>query len=148
MQGCECSWVVTTKTAPCPKRQPRVAQALVADVVGASAMSTVRTASNTGGQLGIQVLGATGTQRASIEPRHVLRQQQILQGLGIDRRLRSDAPGRSVALDWLLQRPTLANVIVGARDEEQLRQNLGGVGWTLTPAQVTRLDAASQRPLP
>jgi len=42
----------------------------------------------------------------------------------------------------------VANVIVGARDEEQLRQNLGGVGWTLTPAQVTRLDAASQRPLP
>ncbi len=53
-----------------------------------------------------------------------------------------------VALNWLLQRPTVANVIVGARDEEQLRQNLGAVGWTLTPAQMERLDAASHRPLP
>jgi aryl-alcohol dehydrogenase-like predicted oxidoreductase len=48
-----------------------------------------------------------------------------------------------VALNWLLQRPTVANVIVGARNEEQLRQNLGAVGWNLTPEQVTKLDAAS-----
>lgn len=51
-----------------------------------------------------------------------------------------------VALNWLLQRPTVANVIVGARNEEQLRQNLGAVGWTLTPAQMAKLDAASARP--
>jgi aryl-alcohol dehydrogenase-like predicted oxidoreductase len=48
-----------------------------------------------------------------------------------------------VALNWLLQRPTVASVIVGARTEEQLRQNLGAVGWNLTPDQVARLDAAS-----
>jgi len=48
-----------------------------------------------------------------------------------------------IALNWLLQRPTVANVIVGARNEDQLRQNLGAVGWNLTPAQVARLDAAS-----
>jgi len=48
-----------------------------------------------------------------------------------------------VALNWLLQRPTVANVIVGARNEEQLRQNLGAVGWNLTAEQVARLDAAS-----
>jgi aryl-alcohol dehydrogenase-like predicted oxidoreductase len=48
-----------------------------------------------------------------------------------------------IALNWLLQRPTVANVIVGARNEEQLRQNLGAVGWNLTPAQVAKLDAAS-----
>jgi aryl-alcohol dehydrogenase-like predicted oxidoreductase len=48
-----------------------------------------------------------------------------------------------IALNWLLQRPTVANVIVGARDEEQLRQNLGAVGWNLTADQVARLDAAS-----
>jgi aryl-alcohol dehydrogenase-like predicted oxidoreductase len=47
------------------------------------------------------------------------------------------------ALNWLLQRPTVSTVIVGARNEEQLRQNLGAVGWNLTPAQVARLDAAS-----
>jgi aryl-alcohol dehydrogenase-like predicted oxidoreductase len=48
-----------------------------------------------------------------------------------------------IALNWLLQRPTVANVIIGARDEEQLRQNLGAVGWNLTAKQVARLDAAS-----
>ncbi len=48
-----------------------------------------------------------------------------------------------VALNWLLQRPTVATVIIGARNEEQLRQNLGAVGWNLTPDQVAKLDAAS-----
>ena len=48
-----------------------------------------------------------------------------------------------IALNWLLQRPTVASVIIGARSEEQLRQNLGAVGWNLTPEQVARLDAAS-----
>jgi aryl-alcohol dehydrogenase-like predicted oxidoreductase len=48
-----------------------------------------------------------------------------------------------IALNWLLQRPTVANVIVGARNEEQLRQNLEAVGWNLTAEQVTKLDAAS-----
>jgi aryl-alcohol dehydrogenase-like predicted oxidoreductase len=48
-----------------------------------------------------------------------------------------------VALNWLLQRPTVATVIIGARTEEQLRQNLGAVGWNLTPDQVSALDAAS-----
>jgi aryl-alcohol dehydrogenase-like predicted oxidoreductase len=50
-----------------------------------------------------------------------------------------------VALNWLLQRPTVSSVIVGARNEEQLRQNLGAVGWNLTPEQVAKLDAASWR---
>ena len=53
-----------------------------------------------------------------------------------------------VALNWLLQRPTVANVIVGARNEEQLRQNLGAVGWSLTPEQIAVLDKASARPKP
>lgn len=48
-----------------------------------------------------------------------------------------------IALNWLLQRPTVSTVIIGARNEEQLRQNLGAVGWTLTPEQVAKLDAAS-----
>ncbi len=48
-----------------------------------------------------------------------------------------------IALNWLLQRPTIANVIIGARNEEQLRQNLGSVGWNLTKEQVAKLDAAS-----
>ncbi|WP_026221502.1 aldo/keto reductase [Ancylobacter sp. FA202] len=48
-----------------------------------------------------------------------------------------------IAINWLLQRPTVASVIIGARNEEQLRQNLGAVGWSLTPAQMAALDAAS-----
>jgi len=53
-----------------------------------------------------------------------------------------------IALNWLLQRPTVANVIIGARNEEQLRDNLGAVGWNLTADQVARLDAASATTLP
>jgi aryl-alcohol dehydrogenase-like predicted oxidoreductase len=52
-----------------------------------------------------------------------------------------------VALNWLLQRPTVANVIIGARNEEQLRQNLGAIGWNLTAEQVAFLDAASAQPI-
>jgi len=48
-----------------------------------------------------------------------------------------------VALNWLLQRPTVASVIIGARNEEQLRQNLAAAGWNLTPEQVAKLDLAS-----
>lgn len=48
-----------------------------------------------------------------------------------------------IALNWLLQRPTVANIVIGARNEEQLRQNLGAVGWNLTREQVARLNAAS-----
>jgi aryl-alcohol dehydrogenase-like predicted oxidoreductase len=48
-----------------------------------------------------------------------------------------------VALNWLLQRPTVSSIILGARNEEQLRQNLGAIGWNLTPEQVAKLDAAS-----
>lgn len=49
-----------------------------------------------------------------------------------------------IALNWLLQRPTVANVIIGARDEHQLRQNLGATGWNLTAEQMAKLDAASE----
>jgi aryl-alcohol dehydrogenase-like predicted oxidoreductase len=48
-----------------------------------------------------------------------------------------------VALNWLLQRPTVANIIVGARNEEQLIQNIGAVGWALTADQMAKLNAAS-----
>ncbi|HXO77596.1 MAG TPA: aldo/keto reductase, partial [Puia sp.] len=48
-----------------------------------------------------------------------------------------------VALNWLLQRPTVVNVVIGARNEQQLQENFGAVGWNLTVDQVKRLDAAS-----
>ena len=48
-----------------------------------------------------------------------------------------------VAINWLLQRPTVSSVIIGARNEAQLKDNLGAVGWSLTSEQMQRLDAAS-----
>lgn len=53
-----------------------------------------------------------------------------------------------ISLNWLLQRPTISTIIVGARNEEQLKQNFGAVGWSLTPAQRAKLDAASEVKLP
>ena len=49
-----------------------------------------------------------------------------------------------VALNWLLQRPTVASLIIGARNEEQLQQNLAAIGWNLSAAQVAALDKASE----
>jgi len=48
-----------------------------------------------------------------------------------------------IALNWLLGRPTVSSVIMGARNERPLRENLGAAGWSLTPEQVARLDSAS-----
>jgi aryl-alcohol dehydrogenase-like predicted oxidoreductase len=53
-----------------------------------------------------------------------------------------------IALNWLLQRPTVATLVIGARNEEQLRSNLGAVDWKLTTAQIAKLDAASNVQLP
>lgn len=48
-----------------------------------------------------------------------------------------------IALNWLLQRPTVATILIGARDEKQLRENLGAIGWQLSKEQMARLDAVS-----
>ena len=49
-----------------------------------------------------------------------------------------------IALNWLLERPTVSTLIIGARNEKQLRDNLGATGWSLSPEQVAKLDAASR----
>ncbi len=51
-----------------------------------------------------------------------------------------------IALNWLLQRPTVSSLIIGARDERQLLQNIGAIGWALTPAQVSLLEQVSEVP--
>ena len=55
-----------------------------------------------------------------------------------------------IAIKWLLQRPTVSSVIIGARDEAQLRENLGAVGWRLTSEQVQSWTprASVRRPIP
>ncbi len=50
-----------------------------------------------------------------------------------------------IALNWLLQRPTVANIVIGARNEEQLRANLAALDWTLDAEHVQALDDASRR---
>ncbi len=49
-----------------------------------------------------------------------------------------------IALNWLLQRPSVVNIVIGARNEEQLRENLGAVGWQLSQEQIAKLDLASE----
>ena len=51
-----------------------------------------------------------------------------------------------IALNWVLRRPSVSTVIIGARNEEQLKQNLGAVGWELSKEQIAKLDAASEVP--
>ena len=53
-----------------------------------------------------------------------------------------------IALNWLLRKPTVSTLIIGARNEEQLKQNIGAEGWRLTPDQVERLDQASASFIP
>ncbi|MGK5595321.1 MAG: aldo/keto reductase [Parachlamydiaceae bacterium] len=53
-----------------------------------------------------------------------------------------------VAINWILQRPTVANIVLGARNEEQLKQNLGAIDWSLTQEQMARLDAVSAKTPP
>ncbi len=51
-----------------------------------------------------------------------------------------------VAINWVLQRPTISTIIIGARNEEQLRQNLDAIGWNLSLEQIKKLDKASEVP--
>lgn len=53
-----------------------------------------------------------------------------------------------IALNWLLQRPAVCNVVIGARNEKQLLDNLGALGWRLTDEQIAKLDTVSQTPSP
>ncbi len=62
-----------------------------------------------------------------------------------------DAHGVSaaqVALAYTIAKPAVTSVIVGARTEEQLADNLAAADLTLTPDELTRLDDVSAQPLP
>ncbi|GAA4556549.1 aldo/keto reductase [Planotetraspora kaengkrachanensis] len=89
-------------------------------------------------------LHATAAYGPPVDDEHLFQVVDVLEEL-------SRETGRAVpqiAVNWLLQRPTVATVIVGARNEAQLRQNIGAVGWSLTPEQTARLDAVSSRTAP
>jgi aryl-alcohol dehydrogenase-like predicted oxidoreductase len=79
-----------------------------------------------------------------VEDEHPFRVVDALDGI-------AEETGRTVpqiAINWLLQRPTVSSVIIGARNETQLRQNLRAVGWDLGPEHMARLDAVSTRTAP
>ncbi len=62
----------------------------------------------------------------------------------------SKETGKSVpqiAINWVMQRPSVSNVVIGARNEAQLLENLGAFGWSLTKTQIAKLDLASERQL-
>ena len=89
-------------------------------------------------------LHSTADAGPPVEDEYLFRVVEVLDGI-------AEETGKSVpqiALRWLLQRPTVASVIIGARNEVQLRDNLGAVGWELTSAQMQRLNKASERTLP
>ncbi len=74
-----------------------------------------------------------------VETDHLYRVVDALEGVAAD----TGKTVPQVAINWLLRRPTVASVIIGARNEEQLRDNLGAVDWALSADQVATLDAAS-----
>jgi aryl-alcohol dehydrogenase-like predicted oxidoreductase len=76
-----------------------------------------------------------------IEDEHLFRVVEALEAVAME----SGKSVPQVALNWVLHRPSVASVIIGARNEAQLRDNLAAIGWALSPAQVAALDAASAR---
>lgn len=49
-----------------------------------------------------------------------------------------------VALNWVLNRPTVSSLVIGARNEEQLKENLGALGWNLSQSHLEKLNQVSQ----
>jgi aryl-alcohol dehydrogenase-like predicted oxidoreductase len=79
-----------------------------------------------------------------VDPEYLYRVVDAIDAISAE----TDKSVPQIAINWLLQRPSVATVIIGARNEAQLRDNLGAVGWALTAEQVARLDAASEVTLP
>lgn len=84
--------------------------------------------------------GGSPVHEDSIEREHLFRITDALEAIAAE----TGKTVPQVALNWLLQRPTVTSLIFGARDEKQLKDNLGAIGWTLTESQVQRLTDASK----
>jgi aryl-alcohol dehydrogenase-like predicted oxidoreductase len=89
-------------------------------------------------------LHQTADQGPPVEDEHLFRVVDVLDEIAEE----TGKATAQIAINWLLQRPTVSSVLIGARNETQLRQNLGAIGWTLTPGQMAKLDAASARTAP
>ncbi|BCQ26881.1 aldo/keto reductase [Caballeronia sp. NK8] len=89
-------------------------------------------------------LHATASFGPPVEDEHLYRVAEALEVVARD----TGKTVPQIAINWLIQRPTVSSVIIGARNEEQLRQNLGAVGWTLTQEHMAILDSASSLTAP
>jgi aryl-alcohol dehydrogenase-like predicted oxidoreductase len=85
-------------------------------------------------------LHKTSEQGPQVSDEHLYKVVEALDAIAKD----SGKTVPQIALNWLLQRPSVATVIMGARNEEQLRQNLDAAGWNLSPEQIAKLDRASE----
>jgi len=83
--------------------------------------------------------GGSPVPASSVEKEHLFSITDVLEEIALE----TDKTVPQVAINWLLQRPTVSSIIIGARNEEQLKQNIGSTGWSLTPAQVKKIDSAS-----
>jgi aryl-alcohol dehydrogenase-like predicted oxidoreductase len=88
-----------------------------------------------------------GSRVATLGTRPGLSREQFYDVIDVLRAIAADV-GRTVpqvALNWVLQRPTVSTLVIGARNEAQLRDSLGAAGWALSSDQMQRLDKASDR---
>jgi len=86
-------------------------------------------------------LHKTADNGPQVEDAHLYKVVDVLES--ISKEINKSVP--QIALNWLTQRPTVSNVIIGARNEEQLKQNLDSVGWTLSADHMKQLDAISDQ---
>lgn len=89
-------------------------------------------------------LNATADYGPPVDDDYLFNVVEVMQAIGVE----TGKTIPQIAINWLLQRPTVSSVIIGARHEAQLQDNLGAIGWNLTPEQIDRLDKVSQRTLP
>lgn len=89
-------------------------------------------------------LHATADYGPPVEDNYLYNVVDVL--LEIAKETRKTVP--QIAINWLMQRPTISTIVLGARDEKQLQDTLGAVGWNLTTEQMSRLDKVSGRTLP
>lgn len=92
----------------------------------------------------------SGTRREKIATPGLVDEEQAFRILDVLRELAAehDATVARVAINYVMHRPGVTSVIIGARTMEQLEDNLGAAGWRLEPDEVRRLDEVSARPLP
>ena len=86
--------------------------------------------------------GGSPVPASAVEQEHLFRITDVLEAIAQE----TDKLVPQVAINWLMQRPTVATIIIGARNEAQLKENLGSYGWSLTTEQLKRLDEASAMP--